>query len=87
MNTTIWKYVLRPHGSIQMPKGAVVLTAQEQYGEVVIWAWVNPEETEMVERKFLTPGTGHQIEEGALQYISTVQIDGLVFHVFEVLAL
>jgi hypothetical protein len=86
MKTTIWKYILGPDETIQMPKGAVILTAQEQYGEVAVWACVDPTETELTPRRFVTPGTGHDIAEGSLQYISTVQLGSLVFHIFEVLS-
>ncbi len=70
---------------IQMPKGAKILTAQMQDEEPFIWALVEPGEPDEP-RAFRVIGTGHEIYETLVAYISTFQMDGgrLVFHVFEV---
>lgn len=83
---TIFKYKLN-HGTneIDMPDGAVILTAQIQYGEVCIWARCQTENPN-VRRKFQFYGTGHSIPLNASKYIGTVQemLGKLVWHVFEI---
>ena len=86
---TIYKYALEVTDKqrVNLPKGAEILTVQEQYGVPCIWAQVDttspPEE-----RIFETFGTGHEmpIDMGIdRKYIGTYQIQGgsLVFHLFE----
>ena len=69
--------------SVRMPVGAQILSFQKQHGELFLWALVDlnyPEET----RQFRIIGTGHTIENAAdLTYLSTVQIDSFVWHIFE----
>lgn len=82
----IWKYQVIPERaiSIEMPLGAQVLTVQAQRDEINVWALVDPE-APRVWRRFRLIGTGHIIQDGALQYIGTFQLDcgALVFHLFE----
>lgn len=88
MITTVYKFHLM-HGSpgIDMPRGAQVLCAREQNGELYLWALVDPEEpTE--ERHFDVFGTGHVIPpllEGGRRFVDTVLMHegSLVLHVFE----
>jgi hypothetical protein len=87
---TIYKYNLPINDivKIDMPKLAVILTAQMQRNNICLWAIVNPLlpwET----RTFRVYGTGHPMDEGweaREKYISTVQELGgaLVWHIFEV---
>lgn len=84
---TVWKYEfhLIDEFAIEMPKGARVLAAQEQYGSPMMWALVDP--TQPVEmRRFRLAGTGHKIDNADhLTYVGTLQLQGggLVFHLFE----
>ena len=85
----VFKYELRvaSRSSINMPKGAEILTAQVQFDTPCIWALVNPD-TPTEERFFRVFGTGHQIQYDMgieFKYIGTFQVDGgsYVFHVFE----
>ena len=78
---TIYKY---PTGSIQIPKGARVLTAGCQSGEFYIWAEVDTE-APLEDRKFVVYGTGWEISEDKLSYVSTVFEHVFVWHVYEVL--
>lgn len=95
MSKTIWKFPVAPkQKSISMPKGAEVLSVQEQHGMPCIWALVDPS-NKTEERHFEIFGTGHDIpmngERKSYQnpvkrkYIGTFQLQGgsLVFHLFE----
>lgn len=69
---------------IDMPEGAVVLTAQLQGGQAMLWALCDPGAPKKT-RKFEYFGTGWEIEQQQLSnYISTLQVDGYVWHIFEV---
>lgn len=87
--TTIWKYDLELTDiqTIRMPERAKVLTAQNQFQKIRLWALVNPDlPTE--QRNFRIIGTGHDILESneTLKYISTFQLENgsPVWHIFEV---
>jgi hypothetical protein len=87
MSATIWKSVLRavPLQEVELPAGAEILCAAEQFGEACIWYRCDPlKEKEM--RRIGIAGTGHvapTAEQG--RYIGTAFLsDGaLVLHVFE----
>jgi hypothetical protein len=86
--TTIYKYPLSitDEQTVQLPRGAVVLTVMLQQARLCLWAEVDPQA--ITERRtILIFGTGHAIPSresiGALAYLSSV-IDGqFVWHVFE----
>jgi hypothetical protein len=86
---TIWKYVLEmPNQLIDMPEGAVIMTAAEQGGNICIWAEVDPDSERMRERLFQTVGTGHDIQDDIgveRKYIGTAMLQGgaSVLHVYE----
>lgn len=88
MKQTIWKYQVNPKiTKFNMPKGAEILTVQNQNGIPCIWALVNPENEEE-ERYFEVFGTGHDVPVDIgieRKYINTFQLEGgsLVFHLFE----
>ena len=87
---TIWKYefALGASGtqfSLNLPKGATILTAQMQGDAAVMWALVD---TEMVltKRAFVTYWTGNRMRDCYHHYINTVTTpSGLVYHLFELL--
>lgn len=85
---TIWKYQLDvcDNQFLEMPKNAEMLTVQQQQGIEHLWAIVDPELPKET-RHIRMYGTGHNISDDNLNYISTIQLlDGnLVFHVFEVI--
>lgn len=88
MKHTIWKYVLQPEISIEMPKGAQVLSVREQGDDICLWALVDPS-AEMETRSFVGFGTGHVIPNAeALRFVDTAHLNQgrLVFHVFEKVA-
>ncbi len=88
MSTTIWKFELVGDRCwISLPLGATVLTVQVQHGSPFVWALVDPEETALEARLFITYGTGHPVpdEMTGAYYIGTFQqLQGsLIWHVFE----
>lgn len=86
-SATIWKFSLqtKDHQTIQMPRGAQLLTVQAQGGDCPsLWAKVNPL-LPKDPRHIRIVGTGHPIDfQGT--YLGTYQLAGgaLVFHVFEI---
>ncbi|MBE3040292.1 MAG: hypothetical protein IMZ62_15960 [Chloroflexi bacterium] len=91
MTKQIWKFALQPDdyiangigGSVVMPRGAKVIHSDAKDGRICLWALVNVG-NESETRRFVIYGTGHDIEQDNLEHISTFQVGGLVFHVFEV---
>lgn len=94
MRQTIHKYSIDLHWSqtVSMPCGARILTAQFQGDQLCLWALVDQDEKMML-RKILIFGTGHKInvpigttnegvDEPVYSYVSTVQKDGHVWHIF-----
>lgn len=84
---SIWKYTVAPGREPQrvaMPKGAVLLHAHEQHGEICVWADVDLR-AELSDRLIEVFGTGWEMPSADLRYIGTAHLDGgrLVFHVFE----
>lgn len=89
MIRVVWKYELQLNkNTVSMPKGTQLLTAQLQAGMpfISLWALVDPQETEFVDREIWVIGTGHKYTfPGEMLYINTVQDgQGLVWHAFEV---
>ena len=85
---TIYKYTIpvEDNFSLELPKGAEILTVQEQHGSPQIWALVNPDTSFTETRNFRLAGTGHLIEEKeGLEYIGTFQLSDGAFigHLFE----
>jgi hypothetical protein len=82
---TIWKYTLPFQNEVilQVPKQGNILTVQMQGDELVMWVVVDPKR-EPEERTILIRGTGHHIKDTVCpHYIGTVQVSGLVWHVFD----
>lgn len=83
---TIYKYPvpLTDDFTLDLPKGAKVLTVQMQHGEPQLWVLVDPENY-TVKRSFRLVGTGHSVPTVGIWYINTFQLDNgsVVFHLFE----
>lgn len=83
---TIWKYPLTITGNqtLDMPKGAIILSAQIQFGLLYLWAMVDPTQPHD-ERDIEIIGTGHEFAEAPRKFIGTAQMAGgnLVWHIFE----
>lgn len=86
MREVIYKYPLEAMGwnVLDLPPGALVLTAQAQHGAPVLWVKLNPDEPKEP-RRILVAGTGHDMPHARLAYLSTLQLmgGGIVCHVFE----
>jgi len=85
----VWKFNIGVTTAliIRMPKGAQILTVQNQYGQASLWALVDPNEAHEL-RRIEVYETGEEITDGMgsnLVYISTVKFGGgdLVYHFFE----
>lgn len=84
-HTKIFKYrVSDIETPLQMPRGAIVLSAGVQGTAIMVWAKVDPE-AELVTHKIHVYGTGHEIANSnpELSFIGTVFMDVFVFHVFD----
>lgn len=88
--TTIWKTVLAklPLQLIEVPAGAEMLCAREQYNEMCVWYRCDPGSPKEP-RTIAICGTGHPAPEAAeARYLGTCALnDGTFqFHVFEKIA-
>lgn len=83
---TIWKFVIPPAGnrkSVEMPAGALVLSAAFQGEDLCVWALVDPD-ARKERRGFAVLATGEKMPIATgFKFISTGFIHGLVFHIFE----
>lgn len=79
----IYKYPLKLEvvQKVEMPEDAKILSAQLQNGVLCIWALVSTDR-ELEDRTIHTIGTGWETDF-LYKFISTVQIDGLVWHIFD----
>ncbi|QDP50485.1 MAG: hypothetical protein Unbinned6284contig1001_41 [Prokaryotic dsDNA virus sp.] len=82
--SVIYKYVLTPECSIDMPKGAKILHLGNQNEQICLWVNAN-QANEPERRHFTIVGTGITFDDESLNYIGTVQLHGreFVFHAFE----
>jgi len=83
---TIWKFEAPLTGvfSLEMPKGAEILSFQGQKDKLCIWAIVETD-AQIERRRFCIGGTGYWLPENFGRYIGTTQTHGgdLVWHLFE----
>ncbi|EIL4347344.1 hypothetical protein LLL46_003594 [Salmonella enterica subsp. enterica serovar Saintpaul] len=85
---TIWKYVLEPQITLDMPAGATILSVGAQGDDICLWARVDTD-APAEPRRFLVAGTGMPLSESfnGARFIGTVQMTlagvSLVMHVFE----
>lgn len=83
--TTIFKYALKVGETTHdMPEGATILSVQLQHDCITLWALV-VEGRPLAQRKFSVFGTGHKVPygTGTKDFLGTVQVGPLVWHVFE----
>lgn len=82
----VWKYPISliDYVSVEMPRGAQVLSAQIQRGFLTLWALVDTD-ARLEVREFRIFGTGEYIDDN-LKFIATIQLPEteLVFHIFEI---
>jgi hypothetical protein len=86
MTQSIWKYPLKIEDvqTVRMPRGAEILTVQDQKGVLCLWARVTIENP-LEDRRFFIYGTGHRHTFMHGKYVASAQQkDGeLVWHIFE----
>ena len=83
---TIFKFELTPSCSIELPKGAEILTVAEQNDAIFMWVKLDPTAPKEW-RNFAAYGTGHRVSDSPTKYIGTAFLHSrtLVLHVFELL--
>ena len=87
MNTVIWKFLVTSPvpGEIEMPTGAEILHVDMQYGNVYMWAKVDPDAA-LIKREFMIEGTGQppnrRLDDAT--HLGTTSLGGMVWHVFEI---
>lgn len=67
---------------VNVPHGAYFLTAQIQLGKICVWYECVPQYT-ISPRRIAIVATGGQIPSGSVKYLGTVQLQELVFHIYE----
>lgn len=82
-HAVIWKFEVRPHGA-RMPAGARVLSVGAQGQGIYAWALCDPDQPE-VQRRLWPVSTGAAGVGWAddAMFVGTVQMNGLVFHIFD----
>lgn len=85
---TIFKQKIKTTDSqtIELPKGAEILSLQTQFDDACIWFLCNPKEEEKEVKVLDIFGTGHPITDGYNgRFLGTYQLQNghLVFHCFE----
>lgn len=85
VNTTVWKYPLKleVEQTIDVPLGATALCVQLQDRTPCLWVAVDPE-SKKAPRQIILVGTGMGELTENTHYLGTVQLDGYVWHYFEV---
>lgn len=81
----IYKYELSfPVSTVVTDPHARLLNVDIQSGVIMVWALVDPERdvARDVNHEFLIVGTGWEFDPKQFTYYDTVQINGLVWHVF-----
>lgn len=80
----IYKYPIEitDEQTVTMPLDAGVLSCQVQGGRLVLWAMVDTDRPSFPKTIYVF-GTGNPVPEVRMRFIDTVQLNGLVWHVFE----
>lgn len=88
---TIWKFPmlieeidLAESEGIYMPKDGKILSAGFQGQRLCIWAEVDPAAPRTA-RRIMVVGTGHKLKDVPRRLVDRCTVDGLEFHVYELL--
>jgi len=77
--------------TLRLPVGAKILSVQLQDGQPTLWAMVDPREPATWIREFRVFWTGRFVPDATdyppLVFLATIQMNGLVWHLFEALPL
>lgn len=81
----IWKYELKltDRQTVRMPVATDLLSVANQRGSLCLWAMVDPDNPNKVDRDIEIIGTGNPMPHWRRSFIGTVVIDQFVWHVFE----
>lgn len=87
LSKAIWKFPheIKDSFTLGVPKGATFVALQLQHGIPTLWALVDTNAIE-VKREFVYVGTGHEHPHdfwSDLEFVGTIQMGLLVFHLFE----
>jgi hypothetical protein len=83
----VWKYLVEMNDefTVEIPRGAHVLTVQAQHDHPQMWALVDPTEP-LEKRRFAMSGTGFDIKDAhRVRYVGSFHLYGGAFvgHLFE----
>ena len=83
--SVVWKYLVpvQDRVELELPRGSMIChVAADGPTGLLVWAIVDPAQPrEIVHLRVY--GTGHEIGQGNLEHIGTVQAGPYVWHVFE----
>lgn len=86
---SVYKYILKAEAyqTIIMTVGAKILSTEEQYGQIVVYALVDKLIKGIEEVGIIILGTGHEVTNESLDdyvFLNTVKLENgnLMFHVF-----
>lgn len=84
MKKTIYKYIIQFGDlvAIELPLNSEILTIQFQGLQLCLWALINKQEKEKEIIHLRIYGTGHDVSNSYGKYITTVQNNGHVWHIF-----
>lgn len=80
---TIWKFVLRPDQPVTMPKKSRLLSVGVQGEDIVLWAQVESTASQVKRDIVVVPTGDNATTVASYPFVGTVQLHGLVFHVFD----
>jgi len=81
----IHKYEIDAHGGkIELPKGAMVLSTGVQNDKFFIWVITTLTAMQTELRRFKAYATGEVMDDANREFIGTVFVSSLVFHIFEI---
>lgn len=84
----IFKYEIQPedYQKLELPKGSKILSVLEQYEKVVLYALVNPSESNVEVYDIAVKGTGHDFPPklDSYTFLGSVKLmrGVLIFHIF-----
>lgn len=84
MSKTIWKYMLTPDCTHNIPEDSKILDLNMQDGAPHLWVLVDPKKP-LIKRRFVGYGTGEEMNDNHRVYVGTFQLlsGRLIHYVFE----
>jgi len=80
----IWKYPLQlPLTRLMLPESFKILHISMQHDEAYLWGQSDVDDPKVVERQFVTVGTGNMVSDDSV-YIGTIHQDPYVWHLMEI---